>query len=312
MQVQQLINQYIKTLQLENTTKKGELIIPSLNYFYKTLHREQAQYQKKSATIASSQCQETSSANSKEHPHTNDVTTEDINEEGYDDEWDKDPYEEDDAAVSMKSRHEMLTKTDKDPLAQYTVVAGVIMPSALSSKPPQVTTQADFTNTNTNTDTNTDSGSGSGSRRSTVSGGWGVAVGEKWKPIELPKASPQSRQISQSHQRASSTTTGAASFKHNNASNKQLQDPKQQKQKQNQKKQQKQKQKQSTGGDLAISSPSPSPSPSPSLSPLPVSKEAFMKILKTKLTKYHAIIFPSGALTGFNMSKELPPCVAFL
>ena len=135
---------------MENPVKKGELIIPPSNFFHKSLRRDVVKISNKKATETETQANDVKDSVEKRCDNIPNT---------YDDEWDHNPYDD---------------QIEEDPLAQYTVVAGVIMPS-VSSKPSvsQSCSSSDTTD----------------SRRSKVPGGWGLTPGQQWKPVELPKPS---------------------------------------------------------------------------------------------------------------------------
>ena len=116
-------------------------------------------------------------------------------------------------------------------------------------------------------------------------GGWGVATGQTWKPIELPKtkAPTEQRGSQRATLRQHTTTTGGKS-----------QQKKQQQQQQHQQQSKGTKRQQQPQGAQKARAEATSVSSDAPTVPLPVAKETFMKVAKGKLTKYHAIVFPTG------------------
>jgi len=239
VEIQQLLTRYIKQRALENPLNKREVIISSDNFLYKTLRKDQKLSADKPTQDHSSNVSSQKQNVSKGLLKTNTQNEYGDVMESYDDEWDE-VVDEDDCDTT-------------DPLSQYTVVAGVLMPSALSTKPiPNLRGKLN----------DTEAPPVGESRRSNVPGGWGVAAGEKWKPIELPKEKkkepvrhPQSNKTFAPHQANSGTR--------NKSSN--------------------EIKKKSLEEELCVAT-----------DPIHVNKEVFMKAIKGKLTPYHAIVFPTG------------------
>jgi hypothetical protein len=248
--VQQLLNQYIQARELENAAAKHELILSPDQFFYRTFLKEQNKLTKKSSQSQQPKGdQRTTKAEKVDHSTLSEPNQgggyDDI-PDSYDDEWDKDPYED----SSISTSRGVVRDEDNDPLSQYTVVAGVIMPSALKTV-PKIGLKTGKPDTPKEGE----------SRRSNVPGGWGVATGEKWKPIELPKEVIKPPQNSGPKVNAHTGRTETMAKGHHLRSG----NPKKPKE---------------SFQDPGV--------------PLHVSKESFMKVLKTKLTPYHAIVFPSG------------------